>query len=210
MPDPITSTVALVGSIAGLATVVFIDKVGIKLNDMVYHIVDKDFVLRPNSGTFQRKLPLLRVANARYGFPAPVPVAYPIPDSVVPDSVTPDSATPYKRELDPGEVDSDDEDEDEEDEKQPMRMRPISEEVWMSSPHIRAICEYARGRPGFLSYYWCRRFVILHYIFVEWLATIPADSYIREEGSYVPAFVELHLAHFRCGPLGRAHNRFRF
>ena len=204
MPDPITVTFATIGAATFTITLLRLDDIGILLNEMVYKYANKEFVLRPNSGTFQRKLPLLRVANARYGFPAPPALPVPAPPAL------PVPAPPDQRLLEPGEVESDSEEEEEEDEKQPMHRRPYSDEDWMRSPHIRAICEYARDRPGFLSYYWCRRMVILHYLFMKWFVTIPAESYIRREGSYVPAFVELHLAHFRCGLNGRTRNRFRF
>jgi hypothetical protein len=89
-----------------------------------------------------------------------------------------------------------------------------TEGEWMKVPHIRAICTYARTNDRrFWSFYWTKQFVILHYLYTEWMSTLPMDSLLREagrEGDLARVFVELHLHHFRSGISGWANNKFQF
>jgi len=81
---------------------------------------------------------------------------------------------------------------------------------WMEVPHIRAICQAAKDRAGFLSYYWIKKFVVLNKMYLDWLHSIPMNSPIHTTGNYEKVFVELHLKHFHGGVYGRTRSTYEF
>lgn len=87
------------------------------------------------------------------------------------------------------------------------RGEEMSDSDWKQVPHMYAIAEYARARPGILSYYWTRRPILLHTLYLKWLRSVPADSPIHEQGKTVKVFVELHLKYFQNGLYGRLRDR---
>ena len=83
----------------------------------------------------------------------------------------------------------------------------MTDDDWKGVPHIMAIREYGRQRPGIYNLYWNHRPILLHVMYMKWLHSIPMDSPLHEQGNYTETFVELHLKHFTVGCRARLQDR---